>query len=220
MIMKRLLISLIFAALTIVAMYGKAETDSTRATSSYLERLERYDRFMAALTPDGARLQFAGNMGLAAAGPVWVYGKNSQWNTSLLLGYIPRHDAKHSKLTMTLKQDFTPWTIHTADTRFFIYPLTASVYFNTVFSDEFWTRQPERYPKGYYWFSTRLRPSIAVGQRVQYAVPEHKRKFFHSMSAFYEFSTCDYTLIQKFQNHSLTLGQILTFSIGMQVEWE
>ena len=38
----------------------------------------------------------------------------------------------------------------------------------TGFSDDFWTSEPERYPRGYYGFSTRIRTHIFLGQRVRF----------------------------------------------------
>ena len=95
-------------------------------------------------------------MGLLSWGIGWDYGKRGQWETDLLLGFIPRYSSKHFKMTMTLKQNYIPWSIWLGKD-FSLEPLTTGIYFNTVFSDDFWTSEPERYPRGYYGFSTRIR---------------------------------------------------------------
>lgn len=74
-------------------------------------------------------------------------------------------------MTMTLKQNYIPWSIWLGKD-FSLEPLTTGIYFNTVFSDDFWTSEPERYPRGYYGFSTRIRTHIFLGQRVRFDVPE------------------------------------------------
>lgn len=91
-------------------------------------------------------------------------------------GLHPRYSSKHFKMTMTLKQNYIPWSIWLGKD-FSLEPLTTGIYFNTVFSDDFWTSEPERYPRGYYGFSTRIRTHIFLGQRVRFDVPEKYRKF-------------------------------------------
>ena len=39
------------------------------------------------------------------------------------------------------------------------------MYLNTVFGDEFWVNEPERYPKGYYGFSSKVRIHVDVYKR-------------------------------------------------------
>ena len=61
--------------------------------SKYDKRIHRYQRHWAALIPTEFVIQNAGNMGIASAGIGWDYGKRGQWETDLLLGYIPAHDS-------------------------------------------------------------------------------------------------------------------------------
>ena len=51
-------------------------------------------------------------MGLLSWGIGWDYGKRGQWETDLLLGFIPRFSSRHFKMTMTLKQNFIPWSVY------------------------------------------------------------------------------------------------------------
>ena len=74
----------------------------------------------------------------------------------------------------------------------FIRTVDLRTYFNTVFSDDFWTEEPDRYPHGYYGFSNRIRTHIFLGQRIRFDVPEKYRKFSKSITAFYEISSCDF----------------------------
>lgn len=117
----------------------------------YDKRVHRYRRAWEALIPTHTKLQYAGGMGLLSWGIGWDYGKRGQWETDLLLGFIPRYSSKHFKMTMTLKQNYIPWSIWLGKD-FSLEPLTTGIYFNTVFSDDFWTSEPERYPRGYYGF--------------------------------------------------------------------
>ena len=36
----------------------------------------------------------------------------NQWETDILLGFIPKYSSKKAKVTMTLKQNYMPWSIN------------------------------------------------------------------------------------------------------------
>lgn len=225
--MRRLIFSLLCALFVttasaqtdVVTTTDSVSVDSVYAMSRWMKRIERYNRFWHALIPDGARLQVAGNMGAASVGPVWIYGRNRQWETALTLGYVPKHQGNNALVTMTIKEDFIPWTISLGNNVCDFQPLATGVYLNTVFSSKFWTHQPHRYPKGYYWFSTRVRPNLYLGERLRFRIPDHHRKFSHQIKLFYELSTCDFYLIQAVKNDYITPAKILTLSLGVQLEW-
>ena len=95
-----------------------ADTTSACPTDTMPDRLTRYERNTLRrvqrwnkLIPSYSKLQFAGGMGLVSVGTGWEYGKNRQWETELLLGLIPKHSSKRAKVTLTLKQNFTPWRV-------------------------------------------------------------------------------------------------------------
>ena len=117
-------------------------------TNSYDRRVRRYRRHWAALIPTHTKLQFAGNMGLLSFGFGWDYGKRNQWETDLLFGFVPKYESDKAKATFTLKQNYIPWSLQIKESRFSAEPLACGLYFNTVFGDEFWVSEPERYPKG------------------------------------------------------------------------
>ena len=183
----------------------------------YDKRVHRYRRAWEALIPTHTKLQYAGGMGLLSWGIGWDYGKRGQWETDLLLGFIPRYSSKHFKMTMTLKQNYIPWSIWLGKD-FSLEPLTTGIYFNTVFSHDFWTSEPERYPRGYYGFSTRIRTHIFLGQRVRFDVPEKYRKFSKSITAFYEISTCDLYVVSAFNNSYLKPDDYLRLSFGLKFQ--
>ena len=184
--------------------------------SQYNKRVNQYQDLWTSLMPTYTKVQYAGGMGLVSCGFGWSYGKNKQWETDAFLGFIPRYSSDQSKFTMTLKQNFIPWRKQLNKT-WTLEPLTCSLYFNTVFSDEFWTQEPDRYPRGYYGFSTRLRTHLSVGQRLCFHIPDKKRIFSHSVTAFYEISTCDLYVVSAFTNH-LGLDDFLRLSFGVKFD--
>lgn len=183
----------------------------TRYERNTLRRVQRWNK----LIPSYTKIQFAGGMGLVSVGTGWEYGKNRQWETDLLLGIIPKHSSKRTKVTLTLKQNFTPWRVPLRG-RFALEPLSTGLYLNTVFGGEFWMKNPDRYPQGYYWFSTRLRIHIFVGQRIRFDIPEGRRWFLSAITAFYELSTCDLYVIQAVRNSYMKADDVLRLSFGLK----
>ena len=131
----------------------------------YDRRVMRYRKHWDLLIPTSGIIQTCGNMGIISLGIGWEYGKRRQWETQLLFGYIPKFSSDDEKLTMTLKENFIPWRCNIGKGWWFE-PLECSLYFNTVFGHDFWTKQPTKYESGYYPFSTRVRPNIALGERL------------------------------------------------------
>lgn len=164
--------------------------DSVLVMTKYDRRVHRYRKNWGSLIPTQVILQTCGNMGLFSLGIGWDYGKRRQWETQLLLGFIPKYNSKNAKMTMTLKENYTPWAVDLKKDWTFE-PLECGLYFNTVFGSEFWTKQPAKFRSGYYQFSTRIRPNIFLGQRISKEVPKNKRKFIKSLTLFYELSTND-----------------------------
>ena len=76
--------------------------------------------------PKQAKLQFAGSMGMFSLGSGWYYGKNTQWETDLFVGFIPRIDDMQGHLTITLKQTFSPFRLKLSDA-FTYEPLTSGL---------------------------------------------------------------------------------------------
>lgn len=127
----------------------KADIICASPTDTVPERLTRYERNTlrrvqrwSRLIPSYTKLQFAGGMGLLSVGTGWEYGKNRQWETDLLLGIIPKHSSKRTKVTFTLKQNFTPWRVPLRG-RFSLEPLSAGLYLNIVLGGEFWMKNPD-----------------------------------------------------------------------------
>ena len=187
-------------------------------TSQYDQRAHRYRRKWLNLIPTHTKLQFAGNMGLLSVGVGWDYGKRNQWETDLLFGYLPKYGSSESKMTFTLKQNFIPWSHQVKETPFSFEPLTCGLYFNTVFGEEFWVSEPDRYPKGYYGFSSKIRIHVFMGQRLTYDISARKRSFAKQLTLFYEVSTCDLYLISAITNKYLKPRDYLCLSFGVKMQ--
>lgn len=207
-------IALLVSAVSVMAdsIYVAHPTES-----KYDKRVLSYRKHWAALIPTQFVVQNAGNMGVLSAGIGWDYGKREQWETDLLFGYIPKNQSTRGKLTMTLKQNYLPWSFELKH-GWSIEPLQASIYVNTIYGHEFWRSQPARYPNKYYDFmSTKFRLNIAIGQRITWKIPTAKRRSAKSISLFYEVSSCDLYIRSKFVDSSVPLKDILGLSVGVKL---
>ena len=194
-----------------------AQQDSIVKPNKYDKRIHRYRGHWEKLIPTHTKVQFAGNMGLLSFGTGWDYGKKNQWETDVFLGFIPKYDSKRTKVTMTLKQNYMPWSLNLGR-GFSTEPLTCGIYFNTVFGNEFWVHEPDRYPKGYYGFSSKIRSHIFLGQRLTYDIDPQRRYTAKSITFFYELSTSDLYLISAATNSYLRPRDYLSLSFGLKLQ--
>ena len=194
-----------------------AQQDSIVKPNKYDKRIHRYRGHWEKLIHTHTKVQFAGNMGLLSFGTGWDYGKKNQWETDVFLGFIPKYDSKRTKVTMTLKQNYMPWSLNLGR-GFSTEPLTCGIYFNTVFGNEFWVHEPDRYPKGYYGFSSKIRSHIFLGQRLTYDIDPQRRYTAKSITFFYELSTCDLYLISAATNSYLRPRDYLSLSFGLKLQ--
>ena len=184
----------------------------------YDRRIMRYRKHWDLLIPTSGIIQTCGNMGIVSLGIGWEYGKRRQWETQLLFGYIPKFSSDDEKFTMTLKENFIPWRRNIGKGWWFE-PLECSLYFNTVFGHDFWTKQPTKYESGYYPFSTRIRPNIALGERFKYDIPHNKRKRIKSITFFYELGTTDIYFMRFYRNGNASFWDVFGLSIGAKVQY-
>lgn len=197
--------------------YLSQGSDGGRETGRYeriaLKRVKRWLR----LLPNHSSVQFAGNVGLVSLGPGWHYGRKEQWETDLLIGILPKYNSEEVRVTFTTKQRFTPWRIDVSS-RWTVEPLTTGVFFNTITGGDFWANEPDKYPKSYYGFSTRIRANVFVGQRIKYKIPTRLRRAHSSVSFYYEISAGDLDIVSKATNSAVPLRDVLALALGLR--WE
>ena len=221
---SKFIIRMLTALTVLTTTTATAATDAdsipsqTLAGLRYEQRIERARERWAQLIPTHYVIQNAGNMGFLSVGTGWDYA-HGHLSTQLLLGYIPQHQSTRGKLTMTLKQNYTPFHLRLGDA-LTVQPLTLSFYLNTVYGHEFWKTQPRRYPSSYYEFmSTKFRLNVAVGQQITRLIPQERRRLLaKSVTLFYELSTCDLYLRSRFIDRHVALKDIVGLSVGARMQ--
>jgi hypothetical protein len=175
---------------------------------------ERIRNKWARLIPKQNKLQFAGSMGMFSGSVGWYYGKKNQWETDLFLGFIPKMNRQNGHMTITLKETYTPWHLQLNDD-FSYEPLTTGIYVNKIFGEYFWSKLPERYPDGYYFWAINTRFNVFVGQAI--TVKLNKSPLFgKELSFYYEFSTNDLYILSAIGNKTIHAWDIIGLSLGIR----
>lgn len=199
-------------------VYDTIYVQNETVLSRYDKNVLKYRKHWELLIPTNGVVQFCGNMGVFSLGIGWEYGKRRKWETQLLFGYIPKFSSDDEKYTFTLKENFIPWRKDIGKGWWFE-PLECSLYFNTVFGHDFWTKQPTKYESGYYPFSTRIRPNLALGERFRYDIPHNKRKRIKSITVFYELGTTDIYFMRFYRNGNAKFWDVFGLSLGFKVQY-
>ncbi|MCM0726647.1 metallophosphoesterase [Parabacteroides sp. Y3-G-102] len=208
---------------TIVVMHappGNEQFDNIPLTlhaqeDKYTKRVQRYENAWQRVIPRYTKVQFAGSMAMLSVGTGWNYYRN-HWETDMLLGIVPRNANDHANVTFTLKQNYFPWNIDLGEKVSFE-PLCCGIYVNFLFDRDFWAKQPNKYPPGYYWFSTRIRNHIFIGERITLKLNPNS-SWHKSISFFYELSTCDLYIINAIGNSYLKPKDYLSLSFGVKLQ--
>ncbi len=186
---------------------------SSYAQTRHDTMIESYKNRWNKLIPTHLKSQYAGSMGMVSAGAGWDYGKRRQWETDVLLGFVPGNKYESAHGTLTLKQTYSPFRIELGGD-FQLEPITAGLYITKIYGEYFWTKQPQKYPKGYYFWAVNTRFNVFIGQ--SFTLPLNSRRFSRSASLFYEVNTNDLYFISYIGNEVIKLHDIIGLSVGVR----
>lgn len=168
------------------------------------------------LLPTHVKVQYAGGMGVVSVGYGWDYGRKCRWETDLLTGVLPRAYSERTHMTFTLKQNYIPWSVRCGGC-FAIEPFSCGIYMNFISGENYWIREPDRYPGDqYYNFTSRLRFHLYVGQRVTFYLRSDTS--LRNITLYYELSANDLDIVAKCGNRTLGLDDIVYFSAGLKLQ--
>lgn len=168
--------------------------------------------------PTHVKAQYAGGMGVMSVGCGWDYGRRGCWETDVMVGLLPRcYTTRAAHATFTLRQSYIPWSIRCCD-RFAIEPFTCGAYLSVISGEEYWLHEPAKYPGpgSYYGFPTRLFAYLCVGQRVTLVTPD--AGMLRNVTLYYELGVHHFDIVAKATNRSLSLTDIVHFSVGLKFQ--
>ena len=153
-------VGLLAGLLSLLPAAGRSPGSSWRLDFREHRGYEGWERAI----PTHIKAQYAGGMGFLSFGCGWDYGKKCRWETDVLVGFLPKAYSDRTHTTLTIKQNYIPWSIRCCE-RFAIEPFTAGIYFNWITGEDYWVREPDRYPGDrYYGFTSRMRTHLYIGQ--------------------------------------------------------
>lgn len=222
MIMRVSIFNLLLGLMLLLPEYLVAqETDTLKqrqrvqvATDRHLTYVDHYRKGWAHLLPNLFISQYAGNIGTVSVGTGWSYGKHDRHETHLLLGYLSRHDIGSDQMALTLRQQYIPWKIG-FNTSFSCNPFIIDASLNTIFSDQFWYREPIHHD--YYSFPSKLRFHLGVGGRINYAHLYRYGINDSRLSFYYQLSTYDLAVISYVRSSHIPLKELFTLGIGINI---
>ena len=212
--MKKLISSIVILFLLNTTSWAEYDSKSKDRDAKRIEKEEKIRKKWANLIPRQNKLQFAGSMGMFSASVGWYYGKKNQWETDFFLGFIPKMDNQDGHVTITFKETYTPWKIQINE-RFTYEPLTTGLYINKIFGEYFWSKLPEKYPEGYYFWAVNTRFNVFAGQAITFKLNK-TALYGKELSFYYEVSTNDLYVISAIGNKTVSLKDIVSLSLGIR----
>lgn len=183
----------------------------------YQKRIETAKDHWMKLLPNISVVQYAGNIGFFSVGMGWDYGKRDRWETHLMLGILPKEVMSDNMLTLTIRENLCPWEIKFNE-HVSWNPANFSLALNTVFNDEFWYTETERYPGDYYRFSSKVRIQLGLGGQFNLYLKDNKM-LTDRLSFYYEVSSYDLAIISYVPNRYLEFYDIIALGIGLKYKF-
>jgi hypothetical protein len=166
-----------------------------------------------AASPYHAKVQFAGDLGLISVGAGRSFFQE-KLETDLFLGYLPEQVGGERIFTAALKATYVPFQsipVKALDWQ----PLRMGLQVGYTFGDDYFAFEPrDKYPKGYYGFSTALHYYVFLGGQVDFSRVEK----LHRFGVYYEFGSNAEYLISYAQNPKyLSPWKIFNLALGVRV---
>lgn len=160
--------------------------------------------------PDAVQLQHAGNIGWIAAGPAWTWWER-RVHFGLLVGHVPEF-AGGPITGVAARLSVWPFELDLGST-FHLRPLELGGLLHYTFGEEYFLSAPDRFPDGYYDYSTALRVALLAGA----SVGTSSRVLFFDRTEFYlEVGTTDLELFLFLDNmDSRPLADALHLAVGL-----
>jgi len=156
--------------------------------------------------------QYAGSIGLKSIGAGYQFWKEKGL-ASIHYGFVPKAYGGELNIAAT-KFTYRPLTYRVgANTQIHVMTVGAMVSYH--FGEQFALRWPSnRYPKGYYWWSTALRPHLLFENSVDYSFED---RFLKKINFFLEANTNELYLVSYVKNtQSLRLSDIFKLGAGVR----
>lgn len=164
--------------------------------------------------PDHVVIQFAGNIGLLSAGPGYSFLRDKM-DAEFLYGFTPGFESKSSIHIFTGKFSYRPYKIKLPG-NLLLEPLKIGTGVSYSVGPQFHTTWPQKYPDGYYWWTTSFRLTPFIGSTISRKTGS-SHTLIKRVQLYYEIGTHDLALVSLATNKSLGLGKILNIALGTRL---
>jgi hypothetical protein len=164
--------------------------------------------------PDHVALQFAGNIGLLAAGPGYSFARD-RVDAELLYGFVPGFESKTGIHIITAKFSCRPWKIMLKND-YLLEPLKLGTGVSYSVGPQFHSTWPGRYPDGYYWWTTSVRFTPFIGPTLSRKVG-NGHTLIKRVQVYGELGTNDLALVSFINNKKLTFTEIWNIALGTRL---
>jgi len=164
--------------------------------------------------PTHAITQFAGDLGFISVGVGYNLNKN-KLTIDFLVGYLPESIGEINLITLNTKTSYRPWFISGFNKNHYFVPVNMGLYSTYAFGEQYTKLVGENYPDNYYWWTTRTRYGISMGQSIFYKFKTNIN--IGAMELYYEIGTNDFLLYSFFENEEINIFDISHFDFGFRI---
>jgi hypothetical protein len=211
--MKFHIFKIIFIIIITVVIAQKSDSQ----TNIHTNKKDKNLKLLSKIIPAYYKLQYAGSMGMFSIGCGWEYSKK-KFETEVFAGFAPTPSSRPTLLTFTLKENYIPLHVQ-LNNAMALTPFITGIYFNAIVNDtDLFYLNPNRFPKGYYWHSEKIRTNIFAGQQIEFKL-EKRIIGIKKLNLYYEVSTHDLLLTQLATNNNLKPKDYLILSLGFGISF-
>jgi hypothetical protein len=164
--------------------------------------------------PDHMVVQFAGNIGLLAAGPGYSFGRD-RMDAELLYGLAPGFIAKSALHIITVKWSYRPFKVNLKN-GYLLEPLKVGTGISYTVGPDFHTTWPGRYPDGYYWWTSSFRLTPFIGPTISRKVGNENSRI-KRVQLYGEVGSNDLAMLSFITNKKLAFTEILNIALGTRL---
>jgi hypothetical protein len=167
--------------------------------------------------PRSSRVQYAGYIGMLSFGSAWEI-KSDKLQIEYSFGFSPKQDAQKTIYANAAKLIYTPRIYVNISERVKVKPVSVALLSSYTFGSRFGKyRDQDKYPDGYYWWSTSVRVGIAYQAELNIHV---NSKYINSLGLYLESSVWDLGLFSYYGNSNrshLQFWDIVILGSGCRV---
>ena len=162
-------------------------------------------------------MQYAGSIGWLTAG-YFRQSTNEKIELGLLYGYTPESlgGEIHS---LALKFIYEPLQINISN-RFQLEPIQTGIFIVQNFSNNLYLSWPDKYDRGYYWWTNSLRFHVFLGVQAGYILDD---RMVRKISFYFEANTNDLYIasyVSNYNSQSISIDEIFFFGTGLKIYFQ